>query len=63
MASVEYRLAPENPYPAGYNDAVDATLFALVSQPQTEHPPEQRKDAVLRRRLLCAYSFKRPQDA
>ena len=29
VASVEYRLAPENPYPAGYNDAVDAALFSI----------------------------------
>ncbi|KAH8892300.1 carboxylesterase [Thozetella sp. PMI_491] len=27
--SVEYRLAPESPYPTGPNDAVDAALFAL----------------------------------
>lgn len=31
MASVEYRLAPENPHPAGYHDATDAALFALSS--------------------------------
>lgn len=31
MASVEYRLAPENPHPAGYHDAIDAALFALSS--------------------------------
>ena len=29
VASVEYRLAPENPHPAGYNDAIDAALFTL----------------------------------
>lgn len=29
VASVDYRLAPEHPHPAGYNDAVDAALFAL----------------------------------
>lgn len=29
VASVEYRLAPEHPYPDGYHDAVDAALFAL----------------------------------
>lgn len=26
---MEYRLAPENPYPAAHHDALDATLFAL----------------------------------
>jgi acetyl esterase len=30
MASVEYRLAPENVYPTGLNDAIDAALFALT---------------------------------
>lgn len=32
LASVDYRLAPENPHPAGYNDAVDSALFALSSK-------------------------------
>lgn len=32
MASVEYRLAPEHPFPAGRNDAVDATLYALSEE-------------------------------
>ena len=34
MVSVEYRLAPENPFPAGANDAVDAALFALSAEGQ-----------------------------
>ncbi|KAK2687874.1 hypothetical protein QWA68_013764 [Fusarium oxysporum] len=29
VASVEYRLAPEQPFPAGRDDCVDAALFAL----------------------------------
>lgn len=32
MVSVEYRLAPEFPHPAGQNDAVDAALFTLSQE-------------------------------
>jgi acetyl esterase/lipase len=33
--SVEYSLAPENPYPAAHHDALDATLFALTPEGET----------------------------
>ncbi|QGI67529.1 hypothetical protein CEK26_011481 [Fusarium fujikuroi] len=32
VASVEYRLAPEQPFPAGRDDCVDAALFTLSAQ-------------------------------
>ncbi|KAH8804871.1 carboxylesterase [Xylogone sp. PMI_703] len=36
VVSVEYRLAPENPYPMGQNDCLDATLFALSPEGEEE---------------------------
>lgn len=41
VANVEYRLAPEHPFPAAFNDAVDATRW-LASNAQSLEIPAQR---------------------
>jgi len=41
VANVEYRLAPEHPFPAAFNDAVDATRW-LASNAQSLDIPAQR---------------------